>query len=331
MDKEWLRKIPKIDLHCHLDGSMSVEVIKELLADQGELRTDRELELLLQASADCKSLGEYLSKFDLPLKCLQTENGLKRAAADLLKSAAAERITYLEIRFAPLSSVHEGLSCSNVIESVLNGIKDVSESLGIHASVIVCAMRHHSPEQNLEMLHCARSFFKEGVCALDLAGDEHAFPAMAQADLFRKARDLGMPYTIHAGECGSVQNIREAIALGAKRIGHGITLSQDENLMNQCISQRIGIEMCPTSNFQTKAATSWKDYPLSLFLDRNIAVTVNTDNRTVSNTTMTKELIQVSEHFEYGEETIEQLLRNAVEVSFADDAIKHHLLQEMRI
>ena len=190
------------------------------------------------------------------------------------------------------------------------------EDFQVHYGIIVCAMRNHSEEQNLAMLKCAREYLGEGVCALDLAGDESAFPTAQYRNIFREAKRLGMPYTIHSGETGSLENVREAWELGASRIGHGIALKKAPELMKAYARAGIGVEMCPTSNFQTKAAQSWQDYPLRQFLEEGIKVSVNTDNRTVSGTTMTRELTKVYEQYGRDGELIFTLLRNAAETAF---------------
>jgi adenosine deaminase len=331
MDQDWLLKLPKIDLHCHLDGSMSLELVSSLLEEQGISLQHNQLQKELQVEENCPNLLEYLQKFDLPLSCIQTEKGLKLATLDLLKNAALENVKYLEVRFAPMSSMEKGLNCSQVIESVLWGIKEGEAQSGIKASVIVCAMRHYSLEMNLNMLRCAREYLGEGICALDLAGDEFAFPTREYKQLFALAKRLDMPFTIHSGECGSVSNVREAIELGAKRLGHGIALKKDNYLISECREKRIGIEMCPTSNFQTKAVQSREEYPLRQFLGEGLLATINTDNRTVSNTTVTKEFLSLWENTGLEEESIIKLLHNSVDISFASDQVKHELLKEMRI
>lgn len=330
MEKEWLQQLPKLDLHCHLDGSMSLKTVSSLLKEQGITIPESQLQYELQVSDDCISLTEYLKRFDLPIQCLQTERGLKQAASDLLKGVAAENVKYLEVRFAPMSSTQGGLNCHQVIESVLAGIAEAEQLCDSQASVIVCAMRHHSVEKNIKMLRCAREYLGKGICALDLAGDESTYPTWEQRELFQLARQLDVPFTIHSGECGSIENVQEAIAMGATRIGHGIALQKDKSLMNLCREKRIGIEMCPTSNFQTKAVNSWREYPLQLFLENGLLATINTDNRTVSNTSVTKELLTVSENIGLEKDIILQLLQNSVEISFADDNIKHRLFNEMR-
>ncbi|BCN30086.1 adenosine deaminase [Anaeromicropila herbilytica] len=329
MQKEWIEQLPKVDLHCHLDGSISIDAMELIMKDYAVKMSSEEIRARLQASEDCTNLTEYLQKFDLPLKYLQSEKALRLATHQLLKDAANENIRYIEVRFAPMSHVNEGLSCKNVIESVLSGLEEAKKQYNIQASVIVCAMRHYSLKNNMDMLTCAREYLNDGVCALDLAGDEIAHPTREQRELFIRAKELHMPFTIHSGECGNTENIREALALGAKRIGHGIAMKQDIQLMKECRDQRIGIEMCPTSNIQTKAVRAWKEYPLNLYLDQGLLATINTDNRTVSNTDMNRELLRVSGQLESDEETMLKLLHNAVEISFADDSIKHNILKEL--
>lgn len=310
----YIEKIPKIDLHCHLDGSLTRTMIEKHLG-----RTVAEKEL--SVPENCRSLTEYLEKFDLPLQCLQDEEGLEEGAYTFLREAAAENVIYLEARFAPMLSVHENLNCSQVIEAVRRGLERARKEFGIRYGILVCAMRHHSEEQNLAMLRCARDYLGQGVLALDLAGDESAYPTARFREVFREARRLGMPFTIHSGETGSLSNVREAYELGAVRIGHGIALCQDETLMKQYAAAGIGVEMCPTSNLQTKAVRAWKDYPLRKFIDAGIKVSVNTDNRTVSNTTMTKELQLIYDHFGQDEGLIRALLNHAAETAF-DPEIK---------
>lgn len=319
------KDIVKLDLHCHLDGSLNTDSVWEFVKMQGLTYDKEELEKKLRVEPECTSLTEYLEKFDLPLQCLQTEEGLKRAAFELVRDVAQENVRYIEVRFAPMLSVNANLNCRKVLESVIEGLERAGKQYGVYASAIVCAMRHHSLEQNLEMLRVAREFWGHGVCALDLAGDESGFPTHLFRELFLKARKLEIPFTIHSGECGSVENVREAIELGAKRMGHGIALEKSRELQVICREKRIGVEMCPTSNLQTKAVNDLEHYPLEQFVKENIPVSINTDNRTVSGTTMTKELLVVKERLHQPDEVIIQCMKNAIETAFADDTVKHEL------
>ncbi len=331
MNKEWLEKLPKLDLHCHLDGSMSPEVIELLMEEEGKEGSDkltiRQIRERLQVSDDCKSLAEYLEKFDLPISYIQDEKGLKYGAYDLLKNASKENVKYIEVRFAPTISVNDRMTTRQVIEAVLEGIKKAEEDYPIKGQVIVCGMRHYSIETNIEMLKEARNYLGHGVCALDLAGDEAAHPTTEQVELFKTAKSLDMPYIIHSGETGSLENVKTAVELGAKRLGHGIALIKDKNLMKTVKEKRIGVEMCPTSNLQTKAIENWDQYPLNDFLEAGILATINTDNRTISNTTISKEFSQINKNLGISPETILRLTKNAIDTSFADDNIKHNLIK----
>ena len=318
MSEVQMKQFPKIDLHCHLDGSLPLGTVRELLNREVQIEE-------LQVADDCQNLAQYLEKFELPLQCLQTEKGLEMASYQFMESVAKEGIKYIEVRFAPLLSVHQHLSCRQVIEAVLQGLKKGGQAYGVYHNVIVCAMRHLSDEQNIEMIKTAREFFGNGVCALDLAGDEAAYPMVNFRELFAQANRWELPFTIHAGECGSVENIIEAISCGARRIGHGIALSGNPLAQKLCQEKRIGIEMCPVSNMQTKAVVSLEVYPINEFLNQGLAITINTDNRTVSNTSITREIAFVKKHWKITDENIEMMMKNAVELSFAEDGVKQQL------
>lgn len=319
----------RVELHCHLDGSLNIDSVQEMLQNQGIAYEREELKEKLEVRRDCTSLTEYLEKFHLPLLCLQTKEVLKRAAYELVRDVATEGVRYIEVRFAPMLSTERGLSCREVIASVVDGLREGELEYGVFASAIVCAMRHHSPEQNMQMLEDAREFVGKGVCALDLAGDESAFPTKLFRELFLQAREWGIPFTIHSGECGSVDNIREAIELGAERLGHGIALEKSEELRKLCREKRIGIEMCPTSNLQTKAVESLEKYPLKQFLQEGLLVSIHTDNRTVSGTTLEQEEKLVKEGLQISDKMWLQCTKNAIQTAFASNEIKEELMRRI--
>lgn len=219
---------------------MSLPLIQKLMQqEKKEPLGLEELRKKLVAPMDCSSLAEYLEKFELPLGCLQTKEGLSAAAQDLALSAAKEQVKYLEVRFAPAFSMEQGLSVREILESVRDGLKKAEEKADILTGMIVCTMRNLETEKNIAMLKEAREFLGNGVVACDLAGDEKAYPTAAFADVFATAKKYGMPYTIHAGECGSREEIRTAIELGASRIGHGIAMSGDEELKKIVAEKRL--------------------------------------------------------------------------------------------
>lgn len=316
-EKEILN-MPKIDLHCHLDGSMTQKGIEKIL--------EREVGLSeLQVSLECRSLAEYLEKFNLPLECIQTPEGLKESAKEFLLNLQADNVKYVEVRFAPQLSTTQGMNCTQVLEAVLEGLEEAKEQCGIYYQVIACMMRHHSEETNLSMLKECREFLGEGLCAVDLAGDEAGFPTRNFYELFQCAKKLDYPFTIHAGECGSVQSILDAVEMGAKRIGHGIAMKGIPEVQKELAKKHIGVEMCPISNYQTKALRPGEVYPIREFANAGVPVTVNTDNRTVSNTSLGKEMKFLWEQFGISVEELYQYRKNALEAAFCDELMKHEV------
>ena len=318
MTIEKLKNLPKVELHCHLDGSLSQEFIQTRLGREVQQEE-------LSVSENCSSLVEYLEKFALPGQCIMDAKGLGAAGYDVLRSMSQENVCYAEIRFAPLLSETAGMNCRDVIEALLKGLEQGRKDFGVEFGVITCAMRHHSQEDNSRMLKTAREYLGYGVCAADLAGAEAAYPMSQFMELFANARRMELPFTIHAGECGSVQNIMDAVKAGAGRIGHGIAMRGHFNLQKELAKSGIGIEMCPISNLQTKAVQSTAQYPIQEFLNAGLKVSVNTDNRTVSNTTLTKELLFIQNTYKITDEEISVLMKNAVDTAFAREEIKDRI------
>lgn len=322
MNKEELRKLPKIELHCHLDGSLSMDFFEKRL---GREVKEREL----RVEKDCRNLSEYLAKFKMPLACLQDEEAFRAAGYDILKTLNSENVRYAEIRFAPLSSVSERLSVSGMLEALLGGMARGKRSFQVEYNVIVCAMRHESEEKNFAMFREAREFLGAGVCGADLAGAEAQYPMSEFMELFGRVKKLGMPFTIHAGECGRAENIADAIRAGASRIGHGIAMGGNRDVQELVRKAGAGVEMCLTSNLQTRAVNDVMNWPIREFLDRGLLVTLNTDNRTISGTSLTEELEFVQGTLGVGDEEIIRCMKNAVQVSFADERLKEKLYQEL--
>lgn len=319
-----IHNMPKIDLHCHVDGSFSTDYVKKTL----NLSQDTDiLKNTLEAPKDCSSLSEYLTRFDLPIKCMQTKSDISLGIIDILGQCKDENIVYVELRFAPTCSLNDSLTYNDIFEAAIDGINAGRKKYDIESNIIACAMRHHSMKENLSMLHTARDYLGYGVCALDLAGDEKANGNENFRELFAEASRINMPFTIHSGECGNCENIRLALEYGAKRIGHGIALIKDTSLMSECISKKLGFELCPTSNYQTHALAPDVFYPLRYFLDSGINATINTDNRTVSGTTLSDEYSLVCDKYGITKEDFPTLYKNSVELSFADDNIKNKLLK----
>lgn len=319
--------LPKIDLHCHLDGSLPLETIKQLMILENIEIDIETLEQEIRVDESCTDLASYLEKFELPLRLLKTPRSFEIAIYQLLKEVALENMIYIELRFAPFLSATNEVEARRLIEGAIRGLDRARDEFGIEANLILCCMRHHSEEINLKVLDLAKEYLDKGVCAIDIAGDEGKYPMALFEELFKKAKEMNIPFTIHAGETGSTENVRKAVELGAKRIGHGIAIMKDKALLNLCAKNKIGIEMCPTSNKQTRAVEDMNDYPFESFIEGGLLVTLNTDNRTVSNTTIDKEIKLLGS---YGTEVdAMRCLKNAVQVSFASDKVKAKLLKQI--
>ncbi|WP_406544271.1 adenosine deaminase [Pseudobutyrivibrio sp.] len=323
-------KMPKIDLHCHLDGSLDLEVTHKLLAERGEDYDFQEFRKLMQVDPDCQNLAEYLKRFDLPNHCLQDVEGIKTSAYHFAKNAALENVKYIEARFAPVQSMKQGLKPIEIIEAVEAGLAQARGEFDIETGMIICMMRGMDDEFNYSIAKAGREMLGAGVVACDIAGDEESYPMSQQMELFRAVKALDMPFTIHVGETGNAQNVRDAIDVGAVRLGHGIAMARNEELMKYCASRHVGVEICPTSNLQTKAYRHIKDCPICLFMEHGIPVSLNTDNRTVSNTNLSTEFDKVSVSFRLTDEQIHKIYTDSVEMSFASDDVKHRLLSKWR-
>lgn len=328
-----LSQLPKVDLHVHLDGSVKPETIRELAIEQGNpLQIDSETELLshMQVGETCESLKEYLDKFGFVLPYLQTGSALERVAYELVEQAANDKVSYIEVRFAPQLHRTQGLTIQDVILHVINGLKRGEQAFGTVARAIIICMRHHSYALNKDVVEEAARFYNKGVVAVDLAGDEAGFPAKLFLQLFEEAQQLGLPITIHAGEAAGAENVRVAITgLGAVRIGHGIRMQEDPEVVALVRERQIPLEMCPLSNIQTKAVPSWDTYPIRRYLEEGIIVTVNTDNRTVSNTTIQKEYEQLAEHCGLTMNDIAKIVLNGAKAAFLEEAEKQLLIAKL--
>lgn len=291
--QELLKALPKTDLHCHLDGSMRLKTILELAEEQKvKLLADTEegLARAIHMGEICKSLEDYLVAFDVTLSVLQTAEALYRSAYELAVDAAAENVRYLEVRYSPALHQQKGLKMTAIIDSVLEGLRQANRETGIKCGVIVCGIRHMSPQTSVRLAELCVAYKNRGVIGFDLAGAELNFPAKDHKDAFQLILKNNVNCTAHAGEAYGPESIAQAIHfLGAHRIGHGTRLREDGDLLNYINDHRIPLEVCPSSNVQTGACADLKSHPLKFYFDYGIRVTINTDNRLITDTTVTKE------------------------------------------
>jgi len=324
---------PYIDLHVHLDGAITVDIAKELAEMQGIdllAENDEELAKFLSVPEDCENLDHFLECFDIPIMLLQTPEAIERAVYRVQENLKAQGIIYTELRFAPCFFTQNGLSQEEVVEAALKGL----EQSDLRTNLILCCMRSSElHESNMETVEVAKKYLvkNNGIVALDLAGGEASNPTCNFAKEFELAANYSIPFTIHSGEAGGSQNVRDAIKFGAKRIGHGIRISDDEELLQEIVEKRIVLEMCPTSNRQTKAVADMKDYPLRNFMNRNIKVTINTDDPSVCNTDIKTEYDYIQNNFGITEEDKYRLMLNAAQSAFTNDLTKADLIKQVCI
>ena len=309
---ELLHKLPKTDLHCHLDGSLRLDTVIDLARKQGNtLPTSSRDELhgMLAAGDHVASLDDYLRAFDITLSVMQTEESLERAAYELAEDAHRENVRYLEVRYSPLLHLREGLRPSQVVEAVLRGLRNAKRALGIRYGLILCAIRSLGPDSSLRIAELCVAFKNRGVVGFDLAGSEINNPAKLHRHAFQLVIDNNINCTAHAGESFGPDSVHQAIhKCGAHRIGHGTRLVESGDLLNYCNDHRIPLEVCPSSNLQTKAASSWETHPVDFFVDYGLRVTINTDNRLMSDTTVTRELHLCHQHYGWSLATIKEII-----------------------
>ena len=310
-----------IELHLHLDGSLRPETVWELAKEQNiklPANTVDEVRDQMQVPEDCRTLEEYLTRFDLPLLVLQTREALERAAFELTEDLAKEGVTYAEIRFAPQLSIKGGMTQEQAVEAAIEGVKRGMEQYpSIRVGLILCCMRGEDNEEwNLQTVEAAKKYLGDVVCAVDIAGAESLYPTDRFAPVFEKVREYGLPSTIHAGEAAGPESMKTALAFGAKRIGHGVAAVEDPEMVRRLIEEQITLEVCVTSNYQTKVVPSIEAHPIRRLFNAGVRVTVNSDNRTVSNTNVRKELDILRNVFGFKEQEIEKMEEYAWEARF---------------
>ena len=291
---EVFQQLPKADLHVHLDGSLRLETILELADKDGVRLAAKDadaLRELIGCGRHFGSLVDYLKGFAITLQVMQTEDSLERIAFELAEDAHLENVRYMEVRYSPMLHTQRGLKLSAVVEAVLEGLDRAATTYGIRSSVILCGIRNISAEHSYKMAELAVAYKGRGVVGFDLAGAEADNPAKDHRDAFQLVRDNNINCTIHAGEAYGPASIAQAIhTCGAHRIGHGCRLIESGDLLHYVNDHRIPLECCPSSNVQTGAVRNLANHPLKLYFDLGVRITINTDNRLITDTSVSKEL-----------------------------------------
>lgn len=318
--RELLRALPKTDLHLHLDGSLRPATIFALAKEQGvklPVKSSAELQRLIKVSLKNQTLPDYLKLFDITLKVMQEREALQRVAFELAADCAAEGARYIEVRYCPLLHTKRGLQLPEIIDAVLLGLTRAEHAHGIKSGVIICGMRNISPHFSEALAELTVAYKQKGVVAFDIAGAEKDYPAKNHQNAFRIIAKNNVNSTVHAGEAFGPPSIAQALHYcGAHRIGHGTRLREDRELLDYVNDHRIPLEICVTSNVQTGAVPRLRDHPVRFYYDYGLRVTLNTDNRLMSDTTVTDELVLVCKEFGFTPEEIRNVLINGFKSAF---------------
>ena len=317
--RELLRRLPKAELHCHLDGSLRPQTMLDLAGEKGTTMPAANADSLREymTVTDAHNLEEYLERFAITLSVLQSETALERVAYELAEDAANDGVRYIEVRYAPVLNVREGLSLEQAVEAPLRGLARAERDHGIVGRVIVTAIRNMSPGVSQELAELAVAFRHRGVVGFDLAGGELGYPARAHARAFDYARSHDLACTCHAGEGDGADSVRQAVHVcGAHRLGHATRLIEDTSLTDYCNDRRITLEICLTSNVQTRVARSYSLHPFREYFDRGLNVVLNTDNRLMSGVSLTDEYVHAAHSLSFSFDELARVALNGFESCF---------------
>jgi adenosine deaminase len=327
--RERILALPKPELHVHLDGSLRPSTMLELARERDiPLPADDEAGLRERlVASDAGSLEDYLTAFDATLSVMQDAEAIDRIAFELGEDHARENVRYAEVRFCPLLNTHGGLRPDQVLEAALAGLGRADTTYGTRSAVIVCALRHLPPSTSVSLAELAVHYREHGVCGFDLAGAEAGHPVRAHAEAFALAHTHALPITIHAGEAFGPESIRQALEKGhASRIGHGTRLGDDPDLLEHVRDAGVTLEVCLTSNVQTRAVSSYEVHPLRSYYDAGVSVVLSTDNRLVSGVTLTDEYGHARDALGFSWDELVSLARNGFSRAFAAPEVRAALV-----
>lgn len=320
ISRDLLRLLPKAELHCHLDGSVRPQTLLDLAAERdvvlpGHTAAQLHDYMIVRDAAD---LEDYLARFSVTLSVMQDAEALERIARELVVDAAHDGVRYIEIRYSPILNTQEGLSLDEAVEAPLRGIATGTFETGTVGRLIICAMRHLDPSVSSELARLAVAYRHHGVVGFDLAGGELGHPASLHVESFTYARAHDLAVTVHAGEGDGANSVRQAVHLcGANRIGHATRLFEDQSLTQYVNDRRLPLEICLTSNVQTRVVQSYEAHPLRSYYQHGQVVVLNTDNRLMSGVTLTDEYAHAASLLGFTFRELAQVARNGFESAFA--------------
>jgi len=315
--------LSKVELHLHLDCSLSYGAVARLAPHVSREEYDEEF----IAPPQCASLADFLTRAPRGFQLMQTEDALKIVTEDVFEQLRADHVIYAELRFAPLLHTYQGLPAETVVAAVDRATEQRIRDTGIEARLILCTLRHFSAEQSLETAKLVAQFRGSRVVALDIAGDEAGFPINPHIPAYRFAIDHGLSRTAHAGEARGADSVWETLkAFEPTRIGHGVRSVEDPALVDHLRAKRVHLEVCPSSNVQTRAFPSYAEHCIDELYRSGVSVGINTDARTITNVTLEQEYARLREAFQWSDEEFLACNREALRAAFVEDGVRARLL-----
>jgi adenosine deaminase len=328
---EALRQLPKIDLHRHMEGCLRLETLAEVAREHGVNLPSYDIEELrpyVQFTDDVPDFNNFMGKMELLRQFYSEREAVERIAFEAIADAAQDKIEYLELRISPAG---KQMRAEEVMDAVTAAVKRATQDFSIEARLLITIVREFGVRVSEQVLELAIAYQDRGVVGIDLAGHEESHSARPFADVCRRAQKAGLGVTVHAGEVGGAENVREAIEfLGAKRIGHGVRSIEDHRVVRMLQEHNIALEVCPTSNLQTGVTHAFTQHPLRDLYHLAVPVTINTDDPSVSDTTLTDEYLVAVMVMGFSIRDIQQIILNAAKVAFLPPDEKQALIQRFR-
>jgi adenosine deaminase len=316
------RNFPKVELHLHLDCSLSYEVARHI---RPSLSREAYEENFI-APPKCTDLADYLSRAVKGFELMQTPEQLRLVTLDLFRQLRKDGVVYAEIRFAPLLHTQQGMGAWEVVQEVLAATQEGIRETGVEARLILCTLRHFDESQSLETARLVDRFQGTLVVGMDIAGDEAGYPIDAHTKAFEYIRSQGIPCTAHAGEAKGAESVWETLRdLHPRRIGHGVRSIEDNHLLEFIRQKRVHLEICPTSNIQVDVFERLEDHPVDLLFKKEISLSINTDARTISDTTLEREYGKLEKLFKWTPEHFKKCNLEALAHSFAPQEVKERI------
>jgi adenosine deaminase len=321
-----MAKLPKVELHLHLDCSLSYQAVSRLDPSISREEYDREF----VAPQQCASLADFLTRAPRGFQLMQTEDTLQLVTEDIFEQLQQDRVIYAEVRFAPLLHLAQGLAPEQVVAAIDRATERCIGVTGIEARLILCTLRHFNHEQSLQTARLVEHFKGTRVVALDIAGDEAGHPIAPHIPAYRYAIDHGLHRTAHAGEAKGAESVWETLeAFHPTRIGHGVRSIEDPALVKHLRENRIHLEVCPTSNVQTRTSPTYAEHAIDQLYRAGVSLGINTDTRTITNITLEKEYQALRQHFAWTDQELIACNREAIRAAFIDELTKRHLLAQL--